>query len=102
MVTTTRGAGEGKRGRPAWAGDSLRREALAGARVALGRARALAGALQSLVDAQESGDEGEMARLAGDLHARRRAFEPALLDALELADRVVDVMGAEVPRHRTR
>lgn len=90
MVATTRRAGEGKRGRPAWAADPLRREALAGAQVALGRARGLAGALQSLVDAQESGDEGEMARLARDLHVRRHAFEPALLDALELADRVVD------------
>ena len=90
MVATTRGAGEGRRGRPAWAADPLRREALAGAQVALGRARGLAGALQSLVDAHESGDEGEMARLARDLHVRRHAFEPALLDALELADRVVD------------
>ncbi len=47
-------------------------------------------ALEQLLEAQGAGEDGEIKRVAEDVHARRRVYEASLLDALELADRVVD------------
>jgi hypothetical protein len=73
--------------------ETLRPAALAQARTTLLLARAVCTALERLLEGLGTGNTGALRRSAQELQERRRALAGALLDAQELADRVVDLIG---------